>query len=47
MIFLKTKIVSSYVYHNTTSFLVDNMIYDEKIYQDYEITHQNEYDYFN
>ena len=46
MIFSKTTIVSSYVYHNTMRFLVDKMIYDEKICQDFEITHQNEYDYF-
>ena len=45
--FLKTKIVSSYVYHNTTHFLVDKMVYDEKICQDCEITHHNEYDYFH
>ena len=45
--FFKTKIVSSYVYHNTTGFLVDKMIYDGKICKDFEITDQNEYDYFH
>ena len=27
-------------------FLIDKMIYDEKICQDFEITYQNEYNYF-
>ena len=39
--------MSSYVYHNTTRFLAHKIIYDEKISQDCEITHQNEYDYFH
>ena len=38
--------MSSYVYHNTMRFLINKMIYDEKICQDFEIAHQNEYDYF-
>ena len=35
----------TYVYHNTLRFLIDKMIYDEKICQDFEITDQNEDDF--